>query len=525
LCERRYGYWSGAGGAGHELDVDREDRGVAMDVQGGRVWRVWLNLVLAGVAVALLGIGASAASAASSWGDNEQGQLGNGNTTRTDLAGPVAGLEGGIEAISAGSNHSLALLTSGAVMAWGDNGSGELGDGTMSGPETCPSGFSTTACSTTPVATTGLGSVIAISAGGGMSLALLSNGKVMAWGSNYAGGLGNGSTADSDVPAPVSGLSHVRAISADGPHSLALLRNGRVMAWGDNEFGQLGDGTHTGPESCPSAGFSTVPCSRVPVPVSGLRNVIAISAGDDHNLALLSNGTVVAWGVNNDGQLGDGSTTNSDVPVAVHNLSGVSAISAGGFHSLALLSAGAVMAWGDNGNGQLGNGTLLNGMEPAPVSGLSEVTTISAGLAHSLAVLANGTAEAWGWNENGQLGNGTPKGESTLATPVVGLSGVTAVSGGGYHSLAASLQPAVLKVKPNKGAATGGTTVTITGLNFNGATSVRFGSVEAGSYSVESPTRITAVSPAESPKTVDVTVTAPGGTSAVNRHDRFKFTG
>jgi alpha-tubulin suppressor-like RCC1 family protein len=474
-------------------------------------------------AAALLSAAPAAASGASSWGDNEQGQLGNGGTTRTDLAGPVAGLEGGIEAISAGSNHNLALLSSGAVMAWGDNGSGELGDGTMSGPETCPSGFSTTACSTTPVQTMGLGGVRAISAGGGMSLALLSNGTVMAWGSNYAGSLGNGSTANSDTPVPVSGLRHVQAISANGPHSLALLRNGKVMAWGDNEYGQLGDGTHTGPEICPSAGFSTVPCSKVPVPVSGLRNVIAISAGDDHNLALLNDGTVVAWGVNNDGQLGDGSTTDSDVPVAVHKLSGVSAISAGGFHSLALLSDGTVASWGDNGNGQLGNGTLLNGTEPAPVSGLSEVTTISAGLAHSLAVLVDGTAKAWGWNEEGQLGNGTPKGESTLPTPVVGLSGVSVVSAGGYHSLAAGLQPAVFKVKPTKGPASGGTSVTITGANFTGTTSVRFGSTAASSYTIESPTRIRAVSPAEPAAKVDVTVTTSSGTSPVNKHDRFTF--
>src|SRR5206468_2309569 len=93
----------------------------------------------------------------------------------------------------------------------------------------------------------------------------------------------------------------------------------------------------------------------LPVPVSGLSNVVAISAGNDHSLALLGDGTVMAWGLNNDGQLGDGTTTNRRVPVAVSELSGVVAISGGGFHSMALLGDGTVKAWGDNGSGQVGD--------------------------------------------------------------------------------------------------------------------------------------------------------------------------
>jgi alpha-tubulin suppressor-like RCC1 family protein len=465
---------------------------------------------------------ASASSGVSSWGAGEQGQLGNGTTTASDLAGPVTGLGSGVAAISAGSLHGLALMTGGQVVAWGENGSGELGDGTSSGPQTCSSGFATVACSTTPVPVDGLSRVRAISAGGGSSFALLHDRTVASWGSNFAGALGDGSTEDSDVPVTVSGLDRVKAISADGAHALAL-RGGRVLAWGDNEYGQLGDGTHTGPESCPSAGSSTVPCSRTPVPVQGLRGVIAISAGADHNLALLKDGTVMAWGVNNDGQLGNNTTTDSDVPVPVSSLTGVKAISAGGFHSLALLSDGTVMAWGDNGNGQLGDGTILNKPVPVPVTGLSRVSSISAGLAHSLAALGDGSAMAWGWNENGQLGDGSPHGESTLPLPVVGLSGVTELSAGAYHSLANSPPPTISKVAPRKGPATGGTSVTITGANFTRATSVEFGSVSAASYTVNSSSSITAVSPAEAPGLVDVTVTTPNGTSAVSPADRFRF--
>ncbi len=347
----------------------------------------------------------------------------------------------------------------------------------------------------------------------------------MSWGSNFAGALGNGATTDSDVPVAVTLPTRAKAVSANGPHTLALVGMGKVMAWGDNEFGQLGDATHTGPESCPSAGTSTVPCSKTPVTVSGLLGVVAISAGDDHNLALLKDGTVRAWGANNDGQLGNNTTTDSDVPVPVSGLTGVKAISAGGFHSLALLNDGTVMAWGDNGNGQLGDGTIINKHVPVAVTGLSGVTSISAGLAHSLARLGDGTVRAWGWNENGQLGNGTPHGDSTLALPVVGLSGVTTISAGGYYSLADSPPPAITKVTPRKGPTSGGTTVTITGTDFNGATSVRFGSTSATSYTVNSTTSITATSPPAPAGLVDVTVTTPNGTSAITPRDHFRFVG
>jgi hypothetical protein len=258
------------------------------------------------------------------------------------------------------------------------------------------------------------------------------------------------------------------------------------------------------------------------VPVTGLRGVIAISAGDDHNLALLENGSVMAWGVNNDGQLGDNSTEESDVPVAVQGLSGVRAISAGGFHSLALLSDGTVMAWGDNGNGQLGNGTTKNSLVPTEVPTLSEVTAISAGLAHSLVARKDGSVVAFGWNENGQLGIGLSRGESTVPVPLSGLAGVRMISAGGYHSLADSPPPSVTRLAPKEGPAAGGTTVTITGAYLSGATSVKFGTVSAQSFIVNSDTSITAVSPAGSGR-VDVTVTTPNGTSQTSSRDRFKY--
>ena len=400
--------------------------------------------------VAAFAMSACAAATASAspdltlaWGDNTSGELGNGTTTGSDVPVPVSGLSR-VKAISAGDGSSLALLTNGTVMAWGYNGSGALGDGTTTGSDV-------------PVPVNGLSGVKAISASGRVSLALLRNGTVMAWGDNRMGELGNGTTGPeaceygtscSRTPVPVNGLSGVKAISAGWEFSLALLRNGTVMAWGGNDSGELGTGT-TGPEVCefhlsrPGETYHEA-CSRTPVPVSGLSGVKAISARG-RGMALLKNGTVMAWGSNSSpGELGTGTigpevcefgVPCSRTPVPVSGLSGVKAISGGLEFSLALLRNGTVMAWGENYWGQLGSGVGRSSDVPVPVSGLSGVTAISAGGDSSLALLHNGTVMAWGYNGSGALGNGTTTG-SDVPVPVSWLSGVKAISAGGEFSLA-----------------------------------------------------------------------------------------
>jgi alpha-tubulin suppressor-like RCC1 family protein len=224
----------------------------------------------------------------------------------------------------------------------------------------------------------------------------------------------------------VSGLTDVTAIAAGFDHGLALLSNGTVMAWGDNSYGELGNGTTTN--------------SDIPVPVSGLSGVTAVTAGGDDSLALLDDGTVVAWGDNSYGELGNGTTTSSDSPVAVSGLSGVTAVSAGLEHALALVSGGRVMAWGNDDAGQLGDGSTDGISEtPVAVTGLtgSTVTAVSAGLDHSLGLLSDGTVVAWGDNGAGELGNAS---EVNSDTPVVvsDLANVTAISAGSNFSLALS---------------------------------------------------------------------------------------
>ena len=253
--------------------------------------------------------------------------------------------------------------------------------------------------------------------------------NAVAWGSNLKRQLGNGTfEALSDVPLPVSGLKFVTAVAAGGSHSLALLADASVVAWGNNEFGQLGDGTETN--------------RGVPVAVGGLKEVTAIAAGGSHSLALLKNGTVMAWGYNFHGQLGDGKLGTEEAgetePVPVKGLTKVKAIAAGGEHSLALLENGTVMAWGNDENGQLGNGTLKPSSDvPVAVKGLTGVTAISAGGEFSLALTSKGTVQAWGADEAGQLGNaGVEEGTSDVPVPVEELSGVTAIAAGAEHALA-----------------------------------------------------------------------------------------
>jgi alpha-tubulin suppressor-like RCC1 family protein len=247
------------------------------------------------------------------------------------------------------------------------------------------------------------------------------------WGRNVDGQLGNGSTgAYIDVPTLVSGVKFVSSVAAGGRHSLALLANGTVLAWGDNEDLQLGE--------------EGVGLRNVPEPVPGLSGVTAIAAGANHSLALLSNGTVMAWGENESGQLGDGNTTEASLPVAVKGLTNVKAIAAGGNFSLALLDDGTVMAWGDNEEGQLGTGGTKPSTVPVAVKGLSKVAGISAGSEFSLAVLDDGTVDAWGSAAYGELGTEPGEeeegGNATSPVPVPSLTGVEQVSAGFSHSLA-----------------------------------------------------------------------------------------
>ena len=325
----------------------------------------------------------------------------------------MLGLSSGVAAVSAGDSHTCALTAAGAVLCWGRNNEGQLGDAT-SPNKTSPVGVASTQSGSDAIAT-----------GGFHACELTSVGGVKCWGSNSNGQLGNGTTSDSPTPADVTGLtSGVSEIATGGLHSCALTTSGGVKCWGWNFWGQVGIGT--------------VKDVSVPSDVTGLTSgVQAIALGGHHSCALLTSGGVKCWG-QNFGDLGDGTTAKRLVPVDVIGLTtGAAAITAGISHTCAITTAGGAQCWGRNNYGQLGIGTSATRLTPAPVVGLDTgVAAIAGGGNHTCAVMTGGGVACWGWNLYGQLGNGTTK-KALVPGAVTGLgSGVAAIATGFMHSCA-----------------------------------------------------------------------------------------
>jgi alpha-tubulin suppressor-like RCC1 family protein len=329
------------------------------------------------------------------WGRNDWGQLGDDSTISRKLPVKVKLPPGvTITSVRAGCLQTVALTSTGQVLAWGDDRASELGDNVVANP------FSPTPVTAKLPPST---KVTAIRAGCAYNLALTSTGGVLAWGFNNEGALGTGTTDDAETPAAVAlpPGTKIKGISAGFSHSLAVTTTGQVLAWGDNRDGELGDGT-TKPQSAP-----------IPVSLPAGTTVTAVAAGNDFSLALTSQGQVWAWGNNVDGELGDGTTTTSatgSTPVMVKLPTGtkVKSLFAGDSFALALTSAGKVLAWGANSSGQLGDGT--NAPSDVPVttkipSGVT-VTAIGAGNSHSLALTSTGQVLAWGDGIWGPLGSG-----------------------------------------------------------------------------------------------------------------------
>ena len=350
---------------------------------------------------------ATSAGGVKCWGSNFYGQLGDGTTGSTaafTVPVSVAGLSAPVTGVAGGEAHTCAVTDTGAVQCWGRNNFGQLGNGLNSD-------------SGAPVSVTGLsGTVAEIATGKQHSCVLTTRGGVQCWGNNSSGQLGTGNTANSNVPVTVLGMeSGMMAISAGNTHTCALTLAGAVKCWGANANGQLGNGFNVS--------------ASTPVAVTGLSSgVTAITLGENHSCALLITGAVQCWGYNWWGQLGNGvltGGTDSNVPVAVVGLSGtVSAIEAGGTETCALTNAGAVLCWGNNQDGQLGNGTTTQSGTPVAVTGLSSgVGSITGvGGAHACAVSLAGEIQCWGYNANGQIGNG---GTANMLSPVyvIGFGG------------------------------------------------------------------------------------------------------
>ncbi len=238
-------------------------------------------------------------------------------------------------AIHLGGQHACALTTQGGVLCWGSNQYGQLGNGT------------TVPYSSQPVKVRGLDKGVRAVATmrEHFTCALTEQGGVLCWGSNEYGQLGDGTKENRRTPVPVRGLNKgVKAIAAGYYHTCVLTEQGGVLCWGLNWSGQLGDGT----EEDRSA----------PVRVRGLnKGVKAIAAGYSHTCALTEQGGVLCWGSNESGELGDETKENRSAPVLVRGLDkGVKAIAVGFAHTCALTKQGSVLCWGFNRSGQLGDG-------------------------------------------------------------------------------------------------------------------------------------------------------------------------
>ncbi|MCX7556568.1 hypothetical protein OS187_06990 [Xanthomonadaceae bacterium JHOS43] len=360
------------------------------------------------------------------WGSNEYGQLGDGGSTDRNTPVQVSGLDSGVQQVGVGRDHSCALTGSGAVLCWGRNEFGQLGDGT-------------TTQRLLPVPVSGLsGGVQAIGVGGSFSCALNASGAVLCWGGNTFGSLGDGSTSQRSVPGLVSGLSTgVAAISTGNAHACAIVAtSGALRCWGYNAGGQLGNGS--------------TESQVVPATVSGLGGGVAtVAAGVLHTCATLAaTGAARCWGNNFRGQLGDGSFVNRTLPVDVSGLSGnVVRLGIGHYHSCAQLTDGTVRCWGDNYHGQLGIGAGSHGQPTsAALPGLDGIVSLAAGHHHACAVASDGMARCWGANNRGQIGMGETAlpGYGRMPTDVLGLtSGVVALTSGSEHSCALTVGGAV----------------------------------------------------------------------------------
>jgi len=359
------------------------------------------------------------------WGLNGAGKLGIGDTNLVHVEVPVevhgagnTGYLNSVKAIMGCETHNVALKSDGTVWSWGMNVFGQLGNG---GTNEAWSPVQTGLGATPP-----LTSIVKLGGRPYFTLAVKSDGTVWAWGMNRYGQVGNGSVnplsgPQVTVPVLVSNslpggpINNPLQVTCGYQFGAALATNGTVWTWGSGSHGELGQG----------ASSST---SYYPAPAPALTNIIGISGGWFHILAMKSDGTVWAWGNNSNGELGDGTTVNRWNAVQVLNATNIVAVSGGDSHSSALASNGTIWKWGRNDVGELGNGTTNATANPIPAridtdtfgNAFTNIVMMAARDYHNIAVKADGSVWMWGANDQGQCGNGTTN-SVWQPSPVVSL--------------------------------------------------------------------------------------------------------
>lgn len=353
------------------------------------------------------------------WGDNSVGQLGDGSTSNSLVPAPVIGLEGlEVVQVDAGYSHSVALTTDGRVFTWGYGFFGQLGNGQSTGSQ-LPIEVPASVFGNAPIRT--------VDAGPYTTTAITTDGTAFAWGRGLHGELGDGAAVNRNLPVAVDTAALAPGerfvdVSSGYEHAVAATDQGRVLAWGSNVEGQVGNGTTDSASTPQIVDLAATPAGSA---------VVDVEAGAFHNLALDEAGRAIAWGSGSRGQLGNGLTESSTVPVAVSMLDAqrFTDIGAGFEHSVAVASDGAVFAWGDNGLGQLGDAAVPGATVPGLVPvGPDRTQQVSAGWESTTALGTDGVPRSWGYNSDGQAGSGTT--ESPIAATAAVMPEADASFGG-----------------------------------------------------------------------------------------------
>lgn len=285
--------------------------------------------------------------------------------------------------VSAGLTHSVGIKTDGTLWAWGSNQVGQLGNGSEGGFEKEPIQIGTDA------------DWAAVSAGDPHTLALKTDGSLWGWGLNFFGNLGDGTNTTRLTPVRIGNDTDWVKISAGYIHSLGIKENGALYVWGDNSVGQVGVGTNIN--------------VNVPTKIGTANDwAEADAGGKGHTLAIKKDGTLWAWGANQQGQLGDGTNNETNVPVRIGNDTNWLKVSAGDSHSIALKSDGTLWTWGSDANGELGDGDISTGRNvPLQIGTDTDWTEIAGGRFFTHMLKSSGQLWAMGGNGSGQLGDNT----------------------------------------------------------------------------------------------------------------------
>jgi len=353
------------------------------------------------------------------WGRNDDGQLGDGTRTPRSLAVRVAGLDA--IAVAAGDRHTCAVQRDHSVVCWGADDTGQLGDAgaAAADPSTAPGSDRLQ-----PAPVPGVSSAVGVAAGQDFSCAVLADGTARCWGSGARGQMGSGATATTpQPPVAVYALDGIRAIGAGSQHACALRDDETLWCWGANGQAQLGVGTTAD--------------APAPARVSGLTEVTAVGAGQTHTCAVTRAAGLYCWGSNTSGELGTTEGAAVSMPARVPIVTDPISVSAGVQYTCAVRKSGGVYCWGENNVGQLGQGGTNDLSAPVAVTGLVTGAAIAGGSAFACALTTDQAVFCWGDDHDGQLGIGSGV-VQPLPVAVPGVSHARTVAAGGAHTCAAT---------------------------------------------------------------------------------------